>query len=246
MMPQGQHMMPPQMMPQGQHMMPPQMMPPGQHMMPPQMMMPGPQMMPGAMAGLAEMPMPSETPPPSMEGAEEPGAWTYEDEGPGPGEEPYVMDSGYGVEPPDPRATAVRRAKVIGVLVGALAATLAMVHFAIVPLEVLAVWRVPARLEVESSPSGAEVFIDGRRLSARTPTFIDVQRDTSSHVIELRMEGFRNEQQTVSYSKTVRLAVSMRLQPVGNPGVEAELPQPATRSGRTPPAPDPTRPPPTP
>jgi hypothetical protein len=113
-----------------------------------------------------------------------------------------------------------------------------------VPLEVLAVWRQPARLEVESSPSGAEVFIDNRRLSARTPTFIDVQRDTSPHEIEVRMEGFRSERQTISYSRTVRLAVSMRLQPLANPDVEAELPPPATRAGRTPPTSDPARPPP--
>ena len=148
------------------------------------------------------------------------------------------MEGGYAVAPEDGPGARLRRLRVFAILGGALAAAVAVVHFALVPLDVLTVWRQPARLEVESNPSGAEVFIDGRLLSARTPTFIDVIRDTNPHIIELRLEGFRSERQRIYYSKTVELDVSMRLTAATSPDVETTAPLPPPRARR---APDPAR-----
>ena len=127
---------------------------------------------------------------------------------------PYPTDGVYALAPPEMPMRA-RRGNLLGVLAGAAVAVVAVIHYLVVHMSVLAVWGQPARLEVESTPAGAEVYIDGRRLSARTPTFTEVRRDFDPHVVEVRLEGFRPERQDLRYSSTVKLAVSARLVPAG-------------------------------
>ena len=142
----------------------------------------------------------------------------------------YPTQRGYSVGPQGLRRP---RGRLWVVLAAAAAAALIIVHFAILPLDVMAVWRAPARLEVESFPTGAEIFIDGRRLSARTPAFIEVNRDFEQHLVEIRLEGFRSEQQQISYADAVKLAVSVRLTATG--AAEAETTAaPPPRAGRAP------------
>ncbi len=161
-------------------------------------------------------------------------AWTYPDQPPGMQEvSAYAMGNGYPTPAGEP-VSLLQRLRFLGIVVGALAAIVAGVHFGYVPLDVLAVWRRPARLEVDSVPAGAEVFIDGRRLSARTPTFTDVVRDTAPHIVEVRLEGFQTERQRIYYSKTVELDVSVPLTPAAGPEVETTAPRPGARARRAP------------
>jgi hypothetical protein len=104
----------------------------------------------------------------------------------------------------------------------------AAVHVAVVPLDVLAVWRQPARLSVRSDPSGAEVWLDGRRLSARTPAHTEVERDRIPHTIEVRHPGHANETTTLRFDRTVKLEVSLKMTPAPEPApAEAAPPPPA-------------------
>jgi serine/threonine protein kinase len=121
----------------------------------------------------------------------------------------------------------------------ALGAVAAAVHRMVVPLDVLAVWREPARLSVRSEPSGAEVWLDGRRLSARTPTHTDVERDRIAHVIEVRHPGHATETTTMRFDRTVKLEVAVKLAPAAAPAAEvvaapaAETPTPAADPAAT-------------
>jgi hypothetical protein len=177
---------------------------------------------------LAEQALPTDTDPPPEDPVEAPGIgvegmpedwaavqpprWVYSDIGATTarrGTHPARAD----VRVAQRLAQARAGARVLAILVAIVPAALAIIHFTVLPLGVLAVWRTPARLEVESVPAGAEVFIDGRRLSTRTPTFIEVNRDFERHVVELRLEGFRSERREISYSRALRLAVSVSLVP---------------------------------
>jgi hypothetical protein len=129
------------------------------------------------------------------------------------------------------------RRPVLGPLVllfsaGALAVA-AFVHFFFIPLQVLAVWSNPARLEIRSDPTGAEVFLDGVRLSALTPTYTEIHRDRSLHVVEVRKEGFKPAQSRFRYDQAARLEVLLTLERRARPGVEpiAPVPSAAQSSG---------------
>jgi hypothetical protein len=168
---------------------------------------------------------------------QQPTSWPYADTRPEmPPPAPYPIEGGYAVAPMQPPGRA-RRGHLLGIAAGVAILFVAITHYAFLPLDVLAVWRVPARLEVDSTPAGAEVYIDGRRLSARTPTFTEVKRDLESHVVELRLEGFRPERLELLYSRTVKLAVSAQLIPGGNAGL-----QPAPEPPAVAPAVDPVAP----
>ena len=121
---------------------------------------------------------------------------------------------------------------IVIVLMLGLAATAAAVHFVVAPLPVLVVWAQPARLHIASDPAGAEVLIDGRRLSALTPTYTDVQRDRQAHALELRRQGFHTHRREIRYDKQVELSVAATL-------VAQPPPPPAP-----PPPPPPVSPPP--
>jgi hypothetical protein len=93
----------------------------------------------------------------------------------------------------------------------------AVVHYLVVPLPVLRAWGQPARLEVLSQPSGAEVYLDGHRLSALTPTYTEVQRDRRGHQVEVRKEGFQLSRRPVRFDQSELLTVDVTLQPESRP-----------------------------
>jgi len=127
---------------------------------------------------------------------------------------------GFGpVSPTGPPPTARRSmfGTVLVMLVVVLAALGAAAHRYFAPLPVLAAWWEPARLEIRSQPSAAEVYLDGRRLSASTPTYTDVRRDRNEHTLELRRDGFRLERLLLRYDRTVDLLVDVKLTPAPPP-----------------------------
>jgi PEGA domain-containing protein len=106
-------------------------------------------------------------------------------------------------------------------------AVAAIVHFLVVPLPVLRTWGHPARLEVLSQPSGAEVYLDGHRLSAVTPTYTEVQRDRRGHQVEVRKDGFQLLRRPVRFDQSELLTVEVTLQPESRPSFR---PMPAAKS----------------
>ncbi|HEY0715069.1 MAG TPA: PEGA domain-containing protein, partial [Polyangia bacterium] len=117
--------------------------------------------------------------------------------------------------PPSPHnqrglgARFMRALLVFGFGLGAIAA---VVHFTLVPLPVLAVWRSPARLSVRSEPSGASVAIDGRQLTARTPTYVEVTRDRSAHEVTVTLAGYEPVTQLLRFDRAVVLEASFVLE----------------------------------
>jgi hypothetical protein len=115
----------------------------------------------------------------------------------------------------------------------------AVVHYLVVPLPVLRAWGQPARLEVLSQPSGAEVYLDGHRLSALTPTYTEVQRDRRSHEVEVRKEGFVMFRRPVRFDQTELLTVEVNLQAESRPSFK---PMPTAAKGAAEPIPPPVAP----
>jgi serine/threonine protein kinase len=99
---------------------------------------------------------------------------------------------------------------VLAMLVGALAA---LVHLVVIPLPVLAVWLQPAELSITSQPAGAEILLDGQKLTTHTPTRAQVQRDLQVHSIELRKDGFLSTARALRYDREVNLAITVTLEP---------------------------------
>jgi hypothetical protein len=127
---------------------------------------------------------------------------------------------GFGPVSPSGPPPAPRRSMfgtVLVMLIVVLAGLGAAAHRYFAPLPVLAVWWEPARLEIRSQPSAAEVYLDGQRLSASTPTYTDVRRDRTEHMLELRRDGFRVERLLVRYDRTVDLLVDVKLSPAPPP-----------------------------
>jgi serine/threonine protein kinase len=114
---------------------------------------------------------------------------------------------------------------------GACAAGL-VVHLVFIPLPVLAVWGQPARFEIRSDPIGAEVYLDGERLYALTPTYTEVRRDRRPHTLELHKEGFAAGREVYRYDRSARLEVVMILAPSTRPAVEPLPARPAGRPAR--------------
>jgi hypothetical protein len=102
----------------------------------------------------------------------------------------------------------------------------AIVHFAVVPLDVLAVWRQPATLTITSDPPGAAVRLDGVALPDATPAHVAVRRDRYEHVLQLTAPGHRAARQTIRYDHAVALATTVHLEREDAPKFEA-LPTPA-------------------
>jgi hypothetical protein len=101
-----------------------------------------------------------------------------------------------------------------------------------VPLHVLATWGRPARLEIRSVPAGAEVYLDGERLHALTPTYTEVRRDRGVHTIELRKEGFQRVLRACRYDRSSKLEVAITLAPSAPRPALEPLPTPTARSSR--------------
>ena len=116
----------------------------------------------------------------------------------------------------------------LALLLAGVAITAAVIHLAFVPLEVLAVWSEPAPLHVRTEPRGSEVYLDGHRLSARTPTYTEVHRDRQAHMLEVRQDGFAPETRQIRFDRTVKLEQSFALQRLPTPAIEPMTPPPVT------------------
>jgi hypothetical protein len=127
---------------------------------------------------------------------------------------------------------ASRTVPVIVAVLALLGAAGAVVHFKLIPLEVLAVWNRPAVLVVDSEPAGATAFLDGRTLPGKTPLTVEVKRDRASHRIELSRPGYIVGETSLRFDRTVPLQATVRL--------DAEPPPPPPAE----PAPSPTSVPP--
>jgi serine/threonine protein kinase len=148
----------------------------------------------------------------------------------------------YAPPPPPPRrrtgemtSVVARKAGVLApgrvllllfLLAAGVAGVAAVVHFMIVPLEVVLVWGQPARLHVRTNPRGAEVFLDGQRLSARTPTYTEIYRDRRSHTLEVHADGYQTETRQIRYDRRVNLEETLDLQPASAPAIEPVGPPP--------------------
>ncbi len=93
----------------------------------------------------------------------------------------------------------------------------ALVHFAFMPLPVLVTWRKPARLELRSQPSGADVHLDGRRLPGVTPAFVEIRRDRRPHLVEMRKEGFHPVRRFVRFDQMEVLSFQLALPAASRP-----------------------------
>ncbi|HVZ71709.1 MAG TPA: PEGA domain-containing protein, partial [Polyangia bacterium] len=88
----------------------------------------------------------------------------------------------------------------------------AAVHLAVVPLDVLVVWRKPATLAVTSEPPGALVRLDGVAMPGATPMSVPVRRDRYEHVLQLTSPGFRPVRMGVRFDRTIALSATARLE----------------------------------
>ena len=98
-----------------------------------------------------------------------------------------------------------------------LAAAAALVHLAVVPLPVAAVWLQPATLLIESQPAGAEVVLDGKKLATPTPARVQVSRDLAVHAVDLRKDGFLPASRPIRYDRAIDLALTVALDPAPRP-----------------------------
>jgi serine/threonine-protein kinase len=122
-----------------------------------------------------------------------------------------------------------RTVSVIVAVLALLGAAGAVVHFKVIPLEVLAVWNRPAALLVDSEPAGATAFLDGRTLPGKTPLTVEVRRDRAAHRIELSHPGYIVGETSLRFDRAVPLQVSLRLEAEPPPPPPAE-PTPAPPS----------------
>jgi serine/threonine-protein kinase len=137
---------------------------------------------------------------------------------------------------PSEQRPSLTRAVMFAVLI-LVPAVAAVIHYLVVPLPVLRAWGQPARLEVLSQPSGAEVYLDGHRLSALTPTYTEVQRDRNGHQIEIHKDGFVLLRRPVRFDQTEFLTVDVTLQPESRPSFR---PMPTAKAPAPPPLPQAT------
>jgi eukaryotic-like serine/threonine-protein kinase len=98
-----------------------------------------------------------------------------------------------------------------------------LVHYFVIPLPVLVTWNAPARLDVVSQPSGGTVLLDGRPLSAPTPTYVEVKRDRREHVLEVRKAGFQSARRAIRFDRAELLGAAFNLQP-GDPASAGSSP----------------------
>ena len=124
-----------------------------------------------------------------------------------------------------PSATNLRRVQRKGhnlawgtlILLALVASTLFSIHIYVMPLPVASVYFRPAFIDVVSAPSGADVFVDGKKILGTTPAVVEVSRDHRQHAIEVRKDGFVPAVQELRYDREVRLQVSVRLSPAPRP-----------------------------
>jgi hypothetical protein len=88
----------------------------------------------------------------------------------------------------------------------------AAVHFAFIPLDVLASWWSPAALSIATDPNGATLSVDGVRLANTTPVTIAVKRDRADHVVEAQLPGFRTARAIMRYDRSLGLSFLLPLE----------------------------------
>jgi len=110
-----------------------------------------------------------------------------------------------------PMRSRARWPKVLLTMIVLLGGAAAVVHLFVVPLDVLATWRSPARLSITTQPTGATLKLDGVPLAGTAPTTVSVWRDRGQHVIEASVPGFETTRDNVRYDKSVALSVQMYL-----------------------------------
>jgi hypothetical protein len=88
----------------------------------------------------------------------------------------------------------------------------AAVHYFVVPLDVLLVWRKPAQLSIATEPDGASLRLDSEALAAPSPTIVSVKRDLADHVIEATLPGYRQARAIARYDKALVPSFLLRLQ----------------------------------
>ena len=134
-------------------------------------------------------------------------------------------------------------------LVLALLGGLAVVHYYLVPLDVLVVWRDPAALAIATDPEGADLHLDGTSLPRQSPTTAKVQRDLFDHVVEATSPGYLPARAKIRYDKSVGLSCLVRLkrdplaaaaQAANVPTAAAPAPEPGASARTADPAPAPT------
>jgi len=131
-----------------------------------------------------------------------------------------------------------RWGRVVLVLLALVGGAAAGVHKYLVPLDVLATWREPARLSITSEPSGATVQVDGVALERPAPVTLPVRRDRAEHIIDAKAPGYRPAHETVRYDRSVRLAFVLRLEK--DPAAAPAVPDP--KNGAAAGTPDPSPP----
>jgi hypothetical protein len=116
----------------------------------------------------------------------------------------------------------------------------AAVHTFVMPLDVLLVWRNPARLSIATEPEGASLRLDGVALAATSPTIVSVRRDLADHVIEATLPGYRPARAIARYERSVSLSALLRLQQ--DPSAVVPTPAPPTDAPVAPASPPPASP----
>ncbi|HEY0710818.1 MAG TPA: PEGA domain-containing protein, partial [Polyangia bacterium] len=124
---------------------------------------------------------------------------------------PHAIEAPLSAPPVTKRGAGARLVRGLFGLALVVGGVAAVVHFMLVPLPVLAVWQNPARLSLRSEPSGAMVSIDGRDLTARTPTFVEVTRDRAPHEVTMSLAGYDRATQTVRFDQSVDLEAAFVL-----------------------------------
>jgi hypothetical protein len=123
----------------------------------------------------------------------------------------------------------VREGRAWRAVVIAIAAALLLVaggvHFFVVPLDVLVVWRRPATFAIASEPLGAVAKLDGVTVGV-TPAFASVRRDRADHVLQLSAPGYREARLSVRFDASVTLSARARLDKESTPTFE-EMPRAA-------------------
>jgi eukaryotic-like serine/threonine-protein kinase len=103
-------------------------------------------------------------------------------------------------------------------ILGALVASvLFSVHVYVMPLPVAAVYFRPAFIDVTSEPTGADVYVDGKKVLGTTPAVVEVQRDHLDHVIEVHKDGFESVRHPMRYDREVHLSAALHLAPASKP-----------------------------
>lgn len=84
-------------------------------------------------------------------------------------------------------------------------------HVYVMPLPVALAYLRPAFLVVSSEPTGADIYVDGKKVVGSTPAEVEVKRDHAQHLVEVRKDGFVPAHQNLRYDRDVRLEVSLQL-----------------------------------